>query len=112
MIRLLLGPGANGDKTNRNGSVDAAKQGGFPLLALWLVSSRGWSPLHFACEARREADVLSILRSDEPHSLGPVGPVVGGDGSGGWTPLRCASAVESELPLALPVSDSLVAMLQ
>ena len=75
-----------------------ASSSGHSALASWLGLAQHWTPLQLACEARRETDVLAILRSDVPHSLT----------SPSWSPLQCALAMPTTLPLALPVSSVLV----
>ena len=51
---------------------------------MWLAVSTAWTPLHFLCDSRCHNAVVEILRSEQPHSLGPD--------ENGWTPMDCATA--------------------
>ena len=62
--KLLVRRGANLEHVAYDGKTahDLALEHGHPPLARWLRRARGFTPLHFACDARDDAEVLRMLR--------------------------------------------------
>ena len=91
-LRVLLAAGAYRGCTDTTW----ADRHGHTELHTWLQTTRGWTRLHYLCEAARTHEVYTLLRSNETHSLDRFGTLA--------TPLAAAQ-------MASPPSEDLIRML-
>ena len=103
VVRLLARAGADLDHLANNGrnAEDAARRE-HATVADWLAASRGFTALHFACDARDHAGVLALLRGNDVVNVGVLSV-------GGQTALHVALLADA--PMALPLCEETAALM-
>ena len=105
VVRLLARAGADLDHRSNAGRTpeDQARAAEKVAIADWLAASRGFTALHFACDARDHAGVLALLRSNDVHDVDALS-------EGGQTALNVALLADA--PMALPLCEETAALMR
>ena len=72
-------------------------------IADWLAASRGFTALHFACDARDHTAALALLRGEGVRDVGALS-------GGGQTALQVALLADA--PMALPLCEETAALMR
>ena len=105
VVRLLARAGADLDHRLNAGNTpeDLARAAEKVAIADWLAASRGFTALHFACDARDHAGALALLRGEGVRDVGALS-------AGGRSALQVALLADA--PMALPLCEETAALMR